>query len=93
MALWFLIWLAIGGFVVGGLARLAVPGPDPMPWWATILLGIGGMWLGGVVSAIFLGSAPGLLFSLLGAVLLLIAYRKLVQKRPLTGPDAGRVPR
>jgi hypothetical protein len=27
-----LIYLIVGGFVVGGLARLAVPGPDPMPW-------------------------------------------------------------
>jgi uncharacterized membrane protein YeaQ/YmgE (transglycosylase-associated protein family) len=89
--LWLLIWLAVGGFVVGGLARLAVPGPDPMPWWATIALGVAGIWLGGAISALFLGSTPGVLFSLLGAVLLLIAYRKLVQKRPLTGPAARRV--
>lgn len=91
MELWFLIWLAVGGLIVGALARLAVPGPDPMPWWATILLGVGGMWVGGVLSSVFLGSGPGLLFSLLGAVLLLIAYRKLVQKRPLTGPEARRL--
>lgn len=90
--LWFLIWLAVGGFVVGALARLAVPGPDPMPWWATILLGVGGVLVGGLLSEAFLGSTPGLLFSLLGAVLLLIAYRRLVQKRPLTGPAARRVP-
>jgi uncharacterized membrane protein YeaQ/YmgE (transglycosylase-associated protein family) len=89
--LWLLIWLAVGGFVVGGLARLAVPGPDPMPWWATIGLGVAGIWLGGAVSAIFLGSTPSLLFSLLGAVVLLIGYRRLVQKRPLTGPAARRV--
>ena len=88
MELWFLIWLAVVGLIVGGLARLAVPGPDPMPWWATILLGVGGTWLGGILSSIFLGAGPGLLFSLLGAVLLLIGYRKLVQKRPLTGPGA-----
>jgi uncharacterized membrane protein YeaQ/YmgE (transglycosylase-associated protein family) len=87
-----LIFLAIGGFVVGALARLAVPGPDPMPWWATILLGVAGMWIGGVLAAVFLGSGPGFIFSLLAAVLLLIAYRKLVQKRPLTGPAAHRLP-
>lgn len=91
MELWFVIWLAVGGLIVGGLARLAVPGPDPMPWWATILLGVGGMWIGGVLSWTFLGSGPGLLFSLLGAVLLLIAFRKLVQGRPLTGPRARRL--
>jgi uncharacterized membrane protein YeaQ/YmgE (transglycosylase-associated protein family) len=86
--LWFLLFLAIGGFLVGGLARLAVPGPDPMPWWATILLGVAGMWLGGVVSALLFGEAPGIIFAVLAAVLLLIAYRKLVQKRPLTGPGS-----
>jgi uncharacterized membrane protein YeaQ/YmgE (transglycosylase-associated protein family) len=92
VALWLLIWLAVGGFIVGGLARLAVPGPDPMPWWATILLGIAGIWIGGVLAAVLLGSTPGFFFSLLGAVLLLIGYRKLFQKRPLTGPGARRLP-
>jgi uncharacterized membrane protein YeaQ/YmgE (transglycosylase-associated protein family) len=86
-----LIFLVVGGFVVGGLARLAVPGPDPMPWWATILLGIAGMWIGGLVAWALFGRASSFVISLLTAVLLLIAYRKLVQKRPLTGPGARRV--
>jgi uncharacterized membrane protein YeaQ/YmgE (transglycosylase-associated protein family) len=85
-----LIWLIVGGFVVGGLARLAVPGPDPMPWWATILLGIAGMWIGGILAWVLFGRGAGFFLSLLVAVLLLIAYRKLVQKRPLTGPGAHR---
>jgi uncharacterized membrane protein YeaQ/YmgE (transglycosylase-associated protein family) len=85
-----LIWLIVGGFVVGGLARLAVPGPDPMPWWATILLGIAGMWIGGILAWVLFGRGVSFFLSLLVAVLLLIAYRKLVQKRPLTGPDAHR---
>ncbi len=34
-----IIGILIGGFVIGGLARLAVPGPDPMPVWMTILIG------------------------------------------------------
>lgn len=88
MELWYLLFLAIGGFVVGGLARLAVPGPDPMPWWATILLGVAGMWIGGLVSAALFGQGPGLILAVVAAVLLLIAYRMLVQKRPLTGPGA-----
>jgi uncharacterized membrane protein YeaQ/YmgE (transglycosylase-associated protein family) len=86
-----LIYLILGGFVVGGLARLAVPGPDPMPWWATILLGVAGMWLGGIVAWMLFGIGSSFLISLATAVLLLIAYRKLVQKRPLTGPGARRV--
>ena len=91
MTVALLIFLALGGLVVGALARLAVPGPDPMPWWATILLGVAGMWIGGILSWVLLGRGAGFFVSLLTAVLLLIAYRKLVQKRPLTGPDARRV--
>ncbi len=91
MTVELIVFLAIGGLVVGALARLAVPGPDPMPWWATIVLGVAGMWIGGVLAGLFLGTAPGFVFSLLGAVLLLIAYRKLVQKRPLTGPAARQL--
>jgi uncharacterized membrane protein YeaQ/YmgE (transglycosylase-associated protein family) len=85
-----LIFLALGGLVLGALARLAVPGPDPMPWWATILLGVSGMWIGGILSWVLFGRTSGFFVSLLTAVLLLIAYRKLVQKRPLTGPHARR---
>ncbi len=91
MELWFLIALLIGGLIVGALGRLAVPGPDPMPWWATILLGVGGMLIGGSVSNLFLHSAYALLLSVIAAALLLVAYRKLVQKRPLTGPEAHRL--
>lgn len=92
MELWFLLSLALGGLVVGALGRLAVPGPDPMPWWATILLGIAGMFLGGLVSVAFLESGYSLILAVISAALLLIAYRKLVQKRPLTGPEARRLP-
>jgi hypothetical protein len=28
--LWFIIVLLVVGFIAGGLARLLVPGPDPM---------------------------------------------------------------
>ncbi|HET9507689.1 MAG TPA: hypothetical protein VFO81_07080, partial [Gaiellaceae bacterium] len=46
-----LLGLLLSGFLVGGLARFALPGPDPMPLWATIVLGIGGSFLGGLVAA------------------------------------------
>ena len=62
-----------------------------MPWWATILLGIAGMWIGGLLAWTLFGRASSFFISLITAVLLLIAYRKLVQKRPLTGPGARRV--
>ncbi|TML56247.1 MAG: GlsB/YeaQ/YmgE family stress response membrane protein [Actinobacteria bacterium] len=90
--LFFIIVLLVGGFIVGGLARWAVPGPDPMPVWATVALGLGGSIVGGIVARILIGTAGGFLFAFLGAVLLLILYRHFVQHRPLTGPGARRPP-
>jgi uncharacterized membrane protein YeaQ/YmgE (transglycosylase-associated protein family) len=89
----FLIVLLVGGLIVGALARLALPGPDPMSIPMTALLGIGGSFVGGIVTRIFLGYGGGFLFAFLGAVLLLYLHRRFVQKRPLTGPGAHRLPR
>jgi uncharacterized membrane protein YeaQ/YmgE (transglycosylase-associated protein family) len=82
------------GFITGGLARLAVPGPDPMPVWLTVAIGLVGSAAGGAIAIGIWGrgtQAIGLL-SFLGAVLLVVAYRRFVQKRPLTGPDALKFP-
>jgi uncharacterized membrane protein YeaQ/YmgE (transglycosylase-associated protein family) len=84
----FLVVLAVSGLVIGALARLALPGPDPMGIPATIGLGLGGSFLGGVVARILLGTAGGLIFAVLGAILILYLYRRFVQHRPLTGPGA-----
>jgi uncharacterized membrane protein YeaQ/YmgE (transglycosylase-associated protein family) len=85
--------ILISGLIVGALGRLAVPGPDPMPIWLTILLGIAGSIIGGVVG-VALGFGAGGIFvlSVLAATLLVILYRRVVQKRGLTGPDARRMP-
>jgi uncharacterized membrane protein YeaQ/YmgE (transglycosylase-associated protein family) len=84
----FLVLIALFGLIVGALARLAVPGPDPMSIPATVGLGIAGSFVGGIIGrALGLGGA-GLLLALLGAVLLLVAYRLWVQRRPITGPRA-----
>jgi uncharacterized membrane protein YeaQ/YmgE (transglycosylase-associated protein family) len=94
-----LLSLLVSGLIIGLLARFAVPGKDPLKLWQTILLGVSGSLLGTVVARLFglidgddtitAGEASAsLAFSLGGAIVLLILYRKLVQKRPLTGPDA-----
>jgi uncharacterized membrane protein YeaQ/YmgE (transglycosylase-associated protein family) len=87
-----LIVFIVGGLAVGGLARLALPGPDPMSIPMTIVLGIGGSLVGGLVARIFLGTGGGLIFAVLGATLLLYIYRRFVQHRPLTGPQARQGP-
>jgi uncharacterized membrane protein YeaQ/YmgE (transglycosylase-associated protein family) len=95
-----LLSLLVSGLIIGLLARFAVPGKDPLKLWQTILLGISGSVLGGAAAGL-LGVIDGddtitaneafasLAFSLGGAIVLLILYRKFVQKRPITGPDAG----
>jgi uncharacterized membrane protein YeaQ/YmgE (transglycosylase-associated protein family) len=92
MVLWFLLFLAFWGLIVGALARLALPGPDPMGILATIGLGLAGSFLGGVISWLFLGHAGGVIFSIVGATLLLYIHRRFVQHRPLTGPGARELP-
>jgi uncharacterized membrane protein YeaQ/YmgE (transglycosylase-associated protein family) len=92
MVLWFILALALGGLIVGALARLALPGPDPMSILATIGLGIAGSFVGGIVSWLFLGHAGGLIISVLAATLLLYLHRRFVQHRPITGPGARQLP-
>ena len=82
----YLIGLVIFAFVVGGLARFALPGPDPMPWYATIGLGIAGTFVGGIIARVLIGTAGGFVFAFFGAVLLLYLYRRFAQGRGLTGP-------
>ncbi|HZR94437.1 MAG TPA: GlsB/YeaQ/YmgE family stress response membrane protein [Gaiellaceae bacterium] len=84
MGLGFIIALAISGLVIGALARLALPGPDPMGILATIGLGLAGSLVGGIVAHLLFGATGGFIFALLGAILLLYLYRRFVQKRPLT---------
>lgn len=87
-----LIVLLVGGLLIGALARLALPGPDPMSIPMTTVLGIAGSLIGGLVARIFLGTGGGLIFAVLGAMLLLYLHRRFVQHRPLTGPRARQRP-
>jgi uncharacterized membrane protein YeaQ/YmgE (transglycosylase-associated protein family) len=76
-----LSWIIVG-LIAGALARLIMPGRDPMGIIATIVLGIIGSLIGGFVSmaiwrndntSAFQGS--GLLLSILGAIIVLWIYR------------------
>ena len=45
----FILSAIITGAIVGALARLALPGPDPMGIGETIAIGIGGSIVAGIV--------------------------------------------
>ncbi len=75
-----MISMLIVGLVVGALAKLLMPGKDPGGWIVTILLGLGGSMVAGFIGRALgfyaLGSGPGIITSVLGAMLLLFIYRR-----------------
>ena len=87
----FIIILILIGLVAGAVARLVVPGRDPMGILGTILLGIVGSFVGGFIWNLiqYHRLAPhkfhlvGILGSILGAILVLVILR-------LTGMERGR---
>ena len=83
-----IIFLAIWGLIVGALARLALPGPDPMGIFPTIGLGLAGSFVGGLLAGLLWARAAGFIFSVIGAILVLYCYRRFVQHRTLTGPGS-----
>jgi uncharacterized membrane protein YeaQ/YmgE (transglycosylase-associated protein family) len=73
----YLIVLAASGLLVGAVARLALPGPDPMTLPETMLVGIGGSFAAGLVARLLLGSpAPGVLLSVLAATGIVYIIRR-----------------
>ncbi|MFN2607178.1 MAG: GlsB/YeaQ/YmgE family stress response membrane protein [Acidimicrobiales bacterium] len=68
----FLVVLFIAGLVIGGIARLLVPGPQPLGLLGTAAAGVGGALLGGLVGRLLFGPtyAPGWIMSILGAMLI-----------------------
>jgi uncharacterized membrane protein YeaQ/YmgE (transglycosylase-associated protein family) len=89
-----ILMIMLFGFITGSLARLAVPGPDPMPVWLTVAIGLVGSAAGGAIAIGIWGKGTqGIgIFSFIGAVLLVVAYRRFVQKRGIVGPEALKFP-
>ncbi|GAF62303.1 MULTISPECIES: GlsB/YeaQ/YmgE family stress response membrane protein [Psychrobacter] len=79
------IWMIIVGLVAGLLARAIKPGSDPMGWIMTIVLGIVGALLGGFLASLIGinadGGFTGLIFSVIGAIILLFIYEMIMSKR------------
>lgn len=81
-----IIWSLIVGLVVGAIAKLLMPGKDPGGFIVTALLGIAGAMVAG-----FIGRAlglyhegdvgPGVIASIIGAMLLLGIYRLATGRR------------
>ena len=87
----FIIWLLIVGLIVGLIARLLMPGRDPIGIIGTIVLGIVGSFVGGflwnlieyhqIETSHF--RSVGIIGSVIGAVVVLLILRA-------TGAERGR---
>ncbi|HET7128354.1 MAG TPA: hypothetical protein VFJ93_04680 [Gaiellaceae bacterium] len=94
MSVGFVLAIVASGFITGGLARFALPGPDPMPVWLTIAIGLTGSIVGAVVGRA-VSDDNGYVVSFLSfgvAISLVAAYRRFVQHRPIFGPGAMAFP-
>ncbi len=78
------IYLLVVGLLAGFLARLLVPGKDPLSIGQTLLIGIIGSFVGGLLGYLIFNEdldegalqASGIFGSVVGAVIVLLVYRK-----------------
>ena len=73
------------GLIVGALAKLVMPGKDPGGFIITSLLGVAGAfiagWMGHALGWYEAGESPGIIMSVVGAVVLLAIYRAVIGRR------------
>jgi uncharacterized membrane protein YeaQ/YmgE (transglycosylase-associated protein family) len=80
------LWMLIVGLVAGALAKLFMPGKDPGGILVTMGLGVLGSFVAGFLGRGLgfyrtPGSSPGIIASILGAMLLLAVYRLVIRAR------------
>ena len=84
--LWNILLWIVFGLIVGTLARFLLPGRQSMSLVMTTVLGIAGAFVGGFISSLVFDGhvaefrSTHLIFSIIGAVVLLIVYSSLQKK-------------
>ncbi len=84
----FIIMLIVIGIIAGYVARLLVPGRDPMSFVQTAILGIVGSFIGGFLGYVLFGhdfddgalQASGVVGSIIGAVVALLIYNATTRR-------------
>lgn len=73
------------GLIVGALAKLIMPGKDPGGAIVTILIGIAGSFIAGFLGHALgwynVGEGPGIIGSIVGAIVLLGVYRLAIGRK------------
>ncbi|HEX3479942.1 MAG TPA: GlsB/YeaQ/YmgE family stress response membrane protein [Kofleriaceae bacterium] len=81
----YIITTLLVGLVVGALAKLLMPGKDPGGIIITIVLGVAGAFLARLIGRAAgwyaAGDTPGIILSVAGAIVLLVVYRLIIQRR------------
>jgi uncharacterized membrane protein YeaQ/YmgE (transglycosylase-associated protein family) len=85
------LWTLIIGLVVGAIAKLIMPGRDPGGIIVTMLIGVAGALLAGFLGRALgwytnPGEGPGIIASIVGALILLFLYRVFTGRRGTTVP-------
>ena len=85
------LWTLIIGLVVGAIAKLIMPGRDPGGIIVTMLIGVAGALLAGFLGRALgwytdPGQGPGIIASIIGALILLCLYRLFTGRRGTTVP-------
>jgi len=74
-----ILWTILIGAVIGVVAKFLMPGRDPGGCIITILLGIAGSFVAGYLGEAMgwyrQGEPAGFIFSVIGAMILLLIYR------------------
>jgi uncharacterized membrane protein YeaQ/YmgE (transglycosylase-associated protein family) len=68
--------LLLVGLIVGAVARVLLPGPDPLGVGMTILLGLAGSFIGFFLGFFILGRPGGFILSVLSSMLLIYLIRR-----------------
>jgi uncharacterized membrane protein YeaQ/YmgE (transglycosylase-associated protein family) len=85
----FILTLVLVGLIAGFIARLLVPGRDPMGIVGTLVLGVVGSFIGGFLGYVLFGKdisegalqPSGIIGSIIGAVIALLIYRAATGSR------------
>jgi uncharacterized membrane protein YeaQ/YmgE (transglycosylase-associated protein family) len=79
-----ILWIILSGLVIGALARLVIPGPNPMSIPMTILVGIGGSIVGGIIGRLLFGRPGGIILAVLCSALLVWLISRSQSRRRTT---------
>ena len=96
---WTVLYLLIVGLVAGYFARLVLTRTGDLSVWATLLVGVIGSFAGGTLGYLLFGwddgdgwvQPGGIIGSLVGAVLVLWAWRTYLERKGRPMPNEDRL--